>query len=164
MVWAVEKLAENGIGEPLPGSVRAYAGKVEDKRDDSTGSQEQSDTDSQAIKYILKTGTPGHWIPFVPIRDSEDYQIILKGLGGEVGSNSGRQLFPYGRILRKIHSKELLVREEAVPRTGVQVSRMFHRTRWIDGSTHLWVSRLVNTGAGEGSVGLQFDVVKSIRG
>jgi hypothetical protein len=32
------------------------------------------------------------------------------------------------------------------------------RSRWIDGSVHLWSARQKTTGAGEGQSGLRFDL------
>ena len=52
---------------------------------------------------------------------------------------------------------ELSLFEEEVPREGVRVTRSYQFTRWIDGSSHLWVGRRKGVGRGEGSSGLQFD-------
>jgi hypothetical protein len=60
-----------------------------------------------------------------------------------------------GRILESGH--ELSVFEEEVPREGVRVTRSYQYTRWIDGSSHLWIGRRKGIGRGEGSSGLQFD-------
>jgi hypothetical protein len=52
---------------------------------------------------------------------------------------------------------ELSLFEEKVPREGVRVTRSYQCTRWIDGSSRLWVGRRKGVGCGEGSSGLQFD-------
>jgi len=44
-----------------------------------------------------------------------------------------------------------------VPREGVKVTRQFERTRWIGGSTLLWVGLRKQVGKGEGSSALRFD-------
>jgi len=33
-----------------------------------------------------------------------------------------------------------------------------NRSRWLDGSTHLWIARRKTSGQGEGSSGLKFDL------
>ncbi len=50
------------------------------------------------------------------------------------------------------------IREEEVARTGTHVVRMPCRTRWIDGSTHVWIARRRTVGAGEGWSGLRYDL------
>jgi hypothetical protein len=50
--------------------------------------------------------------------------------------------------------------EEEVPRGGARVLRRFEHTRWVDGSTFLWLARRKQAGAGEGSSGLRFDLVE----
>jgi hypothetical protein len=45
-----------------------------------------------------------------------------------------------------------------VPRAGTSVVRLCCRSRWIDGSTHLWIARRKSAGAGEGSSGLRYDL------
>jgi hypothetical protein len=47
--------------------------------------------------------------------------------------------------------------EEQVPRAGVTVRRTLYRARWSDGSTHVWIARRKQTGAGETQTGLRFD-------
>jgi hypothetical protein len=47
--------------------------------------------------------------------------------------------------------------EEEVPREGARVTRSYQYTRWLDGSTLLWVGRRKGAGRGEGLSGLRFD-------
>ena len=68
---------------------------------------------------------------------------------------------PAGRVLSPTGLADpgrYLVHEEEVPRTGTRVVRGTHRTRWIDGSTHLWTARRLQAGYGEASSGLRYDV------
>jgi len=62
-----------------------------------------------------------------------------------------------GRVLGS--GEELSLFEEEVPREGVRVTRSYQFTRWIDGSSHLWIGRGKVVGSGEGSGGLKFDVL-----
>jgi hypothetical protein len=48
--------------------------------------------------------------------------------------------------------------DEEIPRDGMEVERVVFRTRWIDGSTHLWVARRRFSGAGETASALRFDL------
>jgi hypothetical protein len=66
---------------------------------------------------------------------------------------------PQGLIFDPRH--ELLLQgDEEVPREGARVTRSYQYSRWIDGSTHLWIGRRKRPGRGEGSSGLRFDVVE----
>jgi hypothetical protein len=65
-----------------------------------------------------------------------------------------------GRILES--GEKLSLFEEEVPREGVRVTRSYQFTRWIDGSSHLWVGRRKDVGRGEGSSGLRFDSLEAM--
>ena len=52
---------------------------------------------------------------------------------------------------------KLALFDEEIPREGVRVTRQFERTRWIGGSTLLWVGLRKQVGRGEGSSALRFD-------
>ena len=66
-------------------------------------------------------------------------------------------------MLRRAHGELLNARarlalfDEEIPREGVRVTRQFERTRWIGGSTLLWVGLRKHVGKGEGSSALRFD-------
>ena len=47
--------------------------------------------------------------------------------------------------------------EEEVPRSGVQVTQSFQRTRWHGGEVFVWLGVRKQTGRGEASSGLAFD-------
>ena len=52
------------------------------------------------------------------------------------------------------------VHEEEVPRAGRRVTRTSRYTRWVDGSTHVWIGRRTSTGCGEAWSGLRFDLLE----
>lgn len=54
------------------------------------------------------------------------------------------------------------VHEEEVPRAGVRVTQRFQRTRWHDGRAWVWLGARKQTGRGESSSGLAFDVARDI--
>jgi hypothetical protein len=62
-----------------------------------------------------------------------------------------------GRILTPRPGWKLDLYEEEVPREGVRVTRNYQYTRWLDGSTHVWVGRRKDIGRGEGASELRFD-------
>jgi len=147
MVWAVEHTTENGIGQPWPGYERAFSGKGHVTSDDTEGEA------SLALKYLIQTTVPEHWTPFLPVLlDDQKRQVALEKTA--MRDPIKGLIEPAGRILQGI----LQVREEEVPHAGVEVSRVVRRSRWIDGSTHLWIARRKRAGTGEGSSGLRFDV------
>jgi hypothetical protein len=69
---------------------------------------------------------------------------------------------PAGRVLRPTGLADpdvYRIPEEEVGRSGTRVLRAAHRTRWVDGSTHLWTARRRRAGLGEAASGLRYDVV-----
>jgi len=109
-------------------------------------------------RYRLSSFVPSNWVPLLPVQ--------LKGPAGETISRlrRGAVLQPDGsqqvyRALGDVLNAEptLLLFDEEVPREGVKVTRQFERTRWIGGSTLLWVGLRKQVGRGEGSSALRFD-------
>jgi hypothetical protein len=104
------------------------------------------------LRYVVQTATPEHWIPFLPVSvDPARGTVALER--GAMLSAAGGLTGPAGRLLVSPQP----VWEEEIPRTGITVSRVVVRSRWLDGSTHLWISRRTTTGSGEASSGLAFD-------
>jgi hypothetical protein len=69
----------------------------------------------------------------------------------------GQPIETAGEILRVPGT--YAIAEEEVPRAGRTVERRYQRSRWIDGTSFLWIGRQVVTGRGEGSSGLVFDQI-----
>ena len=70
-------------------------------------------------------------------------------------------LRPRGRLLAPmVKDPTLRLREEEVPREGARATRAYQLTRWIDGTTLLWLGRRKGVGRGEGSSGLRFDTAE----
>ncbi len=154
LVWAVETTTEDGVGRPGSGRERAT--------DTPSGAPEPAPTDAP-LRYRLQSTVPVNWIPFLPVQvDAARRAVALQRaamqryVDGELVA-----VAPHGRILNPTglaDPRAYLVREEEVPRSGVRVLRAAHRTRWIDGSTHLWTARRVRAGAGEAASGLRYDI------
>jgi hypothetical protein len=190
MVWAVESRVPDGVRGSRDGAqvARAYAAalsvleqSLHPDRVDGAGADGGGVAEPAELRYVLGTGMPGNWIPFLPVhRPSSTHAIRLQRA-------SMPQFFPAGAprvrpvtsILRQgmgdpaasvgrypdvlddgdAAPSPAFVNEEEVPRSGVVVRGRMQRGRWIGGTTVQWYGRQVATGRGEGSSGLRFDVV-----
>lgn len=160
LAWGVERTVENGVGDGWIGHERDAASRP-DKED--TPPPDVAGETEFGLQYVLETQVPIHWIPLVPISiDAVNGQIALeraamvRDVGGEL-----ERVEPAGRILRPAVSPYHIAEEE-VPRTGLVLSRVACRSRWIDGSTHLWIARRRGAGQGPGSSGLRYDDAAAI--
>jgi hypothetical protein len=108
--------------------------------------------------YRVATEVPDHWFPLMPeqLADQESVRLRLVPLTRLVDGQPVN-LMPIGSLLP---SNDAWLYEEEVPRSGVQVTRVWQHARWHDGSRHLWQARRKLTGHGEGSSGLRFDQVE----
>lgn len=149
LAWAVERLIESPAERPL----NRFEAFLEQKRRRDQESPPQPTTTPEILRYQLATEVPDYWVPLLPVRTEQGLRLkrgaVLKTDGALEPVHS------LGRILESGH--ELSLFEEEVRREGVRVTRSYQFTRWIDGSSHLWVGRRKDVGRGEGSSGLQFD-------
>jgi hypothetical protein len=71
---------------------------------------------------------------------------------------------PRGQLLREGldngGAAAYFIHEEEVPRAGIEVTRSFQRTRWTDGGVIVWMGMRKQTGRGEASSGLRFDILQ----
>jgi hypothetical protein len=149
MVWGVEETIEGGAGRPRPGHERSVA-RIP-----------LPPPPPGVLSYRIQTDVPAHWIPFVPVTiDAARGSIALERAGMPNPSGPGL-IEPAGRILRPSAraGQPYQVFEEEVSRAGTRVTRVVCRSRWTDGSTHLWIARRKTAGLGEASSGLVFDTV-----
>ena len=151
MNWAIEFEVEGGIGQPLYGA-------EEDARNRPAPLPPGGPVQAGAvIRYQIETPVPTDWFPYVPVEITNVVtQVVLRQ--GEVERGAPSLIVPKGRVLPGV--KEL--REQEVPRTGVRITRVANRSRWLDGSTHLWIARRKTSGKGEGSSGLRFDNITPV--
>lgn len=152
MAWAVERIVESPIGRPLD---RSEAFNRARRQGTNEAAATQATGVPTPVSYRLVTDVPDHWLPLFPQRVAQGSPSTLLERGGT----------PRGRILdpgrgTATTTNTLYLNEEEVPRSGARVTRGFQYTRWIDGSTHLWVGRRKGAGRGEGSSGLRFDVLE----
>jgi hypothetical protein len=160
MAWGVERIIPNAIGEPRPGRER-------DAAVDNTSPVEPaiSNDTSSPLRYLVETKIPVNYIPLlgVPVQGTNTF-VLQRGANVRPQVNPGgtptfTPVPPAGKILRPDDGalSPYNIVDEEVPRTGLIIQRAVYRTRWIDGSTHLWMARRRRAGAGEAQSGLRFD-------
>jgi hypothetical protein len=149
LAWAVERLTENAVGQPWPGQERSQA--INAARTEGPAPSAPAPT-GQGLRYRTQTPVPDNWIPLVPVTvDPARGDVALER--GTIFGEWGQQVEPKGRLLATLDQ----LREEELPKQGLRAIRRAHRSRWTDGSTHLWFSRARLPGEGEGASGLRFD-------
>lgn len=114
--------------------------------------------------YRLMSTVPRNWIPYVSTHlegQHRQTQLVQARMVRDT-RNTLEAVEPLGRILGSTIGDAMphTLDEEAVARHGTRITIHRQRTRWIDGSTHVWIGRKVGPGRGEGSSGLKFDYLK----
>lgn len=108
------------------------------------------------LSYRFASIIPENWIPYIAVRREVGKRSILLERANMIRNDptlSPDPLLPKTLLL----NSSLKVNEETVSRAGLKVQLNYQRTRWINGSTYLWMGRNVGPGRGEGSSGLRFD-------
>lgn len=167
LVWAVQDILPNQLGK----GVSAYESS---RLPEALSPSGQSDK----MKFILGTPVPKNWIPFLPVSlDGAQKEMILQRARMP---DSPAKDWPRGVLLseptttplkyydekdpnKEMTSNGYFVREEAIPRAGLEVYRHYQRARWVNGETVTWIGRKKKVGKGEGSSGLVFDQLTYIR-
>jgi len=164
MVWAIEETLEGGLGQAFPGLERYQATRPANPAPPAPVPAGPH----PPLKYQIQTEVPENWIPFLPVLiDAVNGDIALQ-IAAMLRTRPGQApepILPRGRILNPtgVGGADYQIREEEVSRDGTRVNRLVRRSRWIDGSTHLWIARRRTPGAGEGSSGLKYDLAKPNR-
>ena len=147
LAWAVERVVESATGRPL----NRFEAALEKQRREQEAPPPP--TAPGTSRYRLSTEVPDYWVPLLPARVGQGLRLRR---GAVLKTDGTQETVPaLGRILEAGQALELF--EEEVPREGIRVTRSYQFTRWIDGSSHLWVGRDKHVGSGEGSSGLRFD-------
>lgn len=123
------------------------------------------------VRYEVMNRVPENWIPFIPVHvpgDNRQIQLQRASLPRRLEGDPtpGEKVKPRTALLREgldvNPAVPYYVHEEEVPRSGIQVSQAFQRTRWTNGRVFVWLGARKRVGRGEGSSGLQFDQLVSI--
>jgi hypothetical protein len=118
------------------------------------------------IRYWVMSSVPENWIPFLPVHvDGSNREIQLQRAAMprilDGAPDPPAKVQPRTVLLRQgldlCPAQTYFVHEEEVPRAGARLFQAFARTRWTDGSVHVWQRVRRQTGRGEGSSGLRFD-------
>jgi hypothetical protein len=155
MAWAVEAVTEDATGRPWPGRERALGIPDEEVVPPET---------TAPLRYRLQTTVPVNWIPLLPVQvDEARREVALERAAMQRFMDGAlTSIEPVGRVLRPPGLTPYRIREEEVARTGAKVIRADRRTRWTDGSTHLWTSRRRRAGTGEAASGLRYDLAEPV--
>lgn len=146
MVWAIESIVPSGAG-----------GNRRVKSDLARYEQNFVPADPDAkIRYLIGTSVPKNWIPFIPVHKEGSQQEIRLQRAKIPNAPP-----PVSQLLTEQQPVHF-IEEEEVPRAGVIVSRMYKRTRWLNGQTYLWIGRNKTIGRGEGWSGLMFDQILTV--
>jgi hypothetical protein len=136
MAWAVERTVQSSSGDP----------RSRDDEERLVNAVEDLQPGAE-LQYLLQTEVPRHWIPFVPISIGTGTIALRKGTLADAD-------LAQGILLRPI---PLTIRDEEIPREGVQVRRIPALARDAHGRYLRWITRRTRIGRGEGSSGLSFD-------
>lgn len=149
LAWGVERLVESAAERPL----NRFEAYLEQERQRTQESLPQPAATAEMLHYRLLSEVPDYWIPLMPVKTAKGLRLrrgaVLKTDGSQATVRA------QGRILES--SQQLSLFEEEVPREGIRVTRSYQFTRWVDGSSHLWIGRCKGAGRGGASSGLRFD-------
>jgi hypothetical protein len=143
MAWAVEHVVQGAIENRLePAAV-------------PDAPQRTLPTPTGLPQYRLATDVPVNWTPLLPQRVAEppSLRLVRAAMLAPDGSNATRPA--HGELLNA--TARLALFDEEVPREGAKVTRQFEYTRWLGGSTLIWIGLRKRVGRGEGSSALRFD-------
>ena len=143
MVWAIESIVPSAAG----GNRRITTNATRYDQDFVAADPEAK------IRYLIGTNLPKNWIPFIPVHKEGSLQEIRLQRAKIPNAPP-----PASQLLTEQQPVHF-IEEEEVPRAGVIVSRMYKRTRWLNGKTYLWIGRSKTVGRGEGWSGLMFDQI-----
>jgi hypothetical protein len=153
MAWGIEHLTTSASGEPRTGTQRdADVNAARNVQPPSTGS-------GFPLRYEIESEVPMYWVPLLPRVETPPNPSIVLQRGQLEKAISDTETGPVKSLSRILNPADTpyLIDEEEVPRSGLRVERVAYRSRWVDGSSHLWVQRRRRIGAGESQSGLQFD-------
>jgi len=149
LAWAVETKVQDGLE------------RVIDRRSTWIAPGKLPPGTRDLPAYRVETVVPDYWLPLAPEQLADQKSIRLRLVPMEVDVGGTPQATePKGLLLVANDSDgRLWLFEEEVPREGTLVDRLYRYARWQDGRTTLWTARRRQTGRGEGSSGLRFDIL-----
>lgn len=153
LAWGVERSYEGPTGDPIRRRLQsAGAGPVEPQP-----------PPGDAWAYRLSTPIPAHWIPFVPEPLDSGGMILRRGRMQAWDELDASVVGARGRFLLPNPAGPLRIREEAIPRGGLELTAGWQLSRGADGQVVLWMSRAKRPGHGERGSGLEMDRIERKR-
>jgi hypothetical protein len=137
LAWAVEDVAPDADGVPTQGYER--------------GQPPIPPAPLAILRYQLETQVPPAWFALLP----QESAGALVDFAVAAIAPTGPQ--PWGRVVPALATAPLP--EQAIPRAGLRLQRVYCRSRWLDGSTYLWAARRRLLGSRGPSSGLVYDRV-----
>ncbi len=121
-----------------------------------------------AVRYDAMNSVPENWIPLIPVHvpnNNREIQLqraaMPRILAGD--TNPPQKVQPLTALLRQgldlNPAQTYFLHEEEVPRAGARVTQYFSRSRWTQGQVFTWLRVQKQTGRGEASSGLAFDLL-----
>ncbi|MFK8008015.1 MAG: hypothetical protein AB8H03_16780 [Saprospiraceae bacterium] len=160
MVWAIESIIPNELGKGQNG----YEAFLFRQKYMGLSDPKSSQGNATFTYEFISDSIPDNWIPFIPNKIKTDYReikLIRGAIEKRLKPNSldKTPIQPFGIILNEV-ATPYFINEEEIPRSGIQVSRTYQRTRWTNGKVYTWIGRRKKAGRGETSSGLKYDNIK----
>lgn len=164
MVWGIENriMLPSGFskfGNEAARETRHYHEYCKRNENDSESAP------TAPVRYQSINSVPENWIPFIPVhvhnnnREVQQRKTamprIIKCVEEITRVRPRTILLQDG--LNSENKKPYYIHEEEVPRSGIQVTHSFQRTRWYGGKVVNWFGVRKRVGCGEVSSGLLFD-------
>ena len=171
MVWGVERTIQLATGDPKHGleaarQTRAYFEAIVAAQPD--GALPPAFPPSAPIRYEVMSTVPENWIPFIPVHvegSNREIQLQRAALPRVIAGDRENpvKIQPRTGLLRegldRTSAELYFVHEEEISRAGTVLAQLYQRTRWTDGRVLVWLRVRRQTGRGEGTSGLGFDLL-----
>ncbi len=176
MVWGVEEIISNPFGggrdgETLAKQTAQLINTVIEPPPPATSGKLSSEG------WVYKAGTmmAENRIPFIPVATTNSQAQVLgkrtvvlqRAATPRVADGfTPVRIRPRTRLLGYNGKPEnekpdpLFIFEEEVPRTGMELSLIWKRARWLNGQTFTWLARKKKVGKGEIDANFRFDTLK----
>jgi hypothetical protein len=152
MAWAVEHQLQGDLDAPVDAH-EAYLQRIQ------ANGLSAAPASGSSLYYTVEIPPPDNWIPMVPVRTPQGALYLRRGTLEILTAHGPIYVPPRALILHP--GQPFFLADHVVPRSGIQAERYFRRTRAMDGTTYLWLSRKSGPGTGMGWSGLRFDVVQT---
>jgi hypothetical protein len=149
LAWAIERTLPDPAGHPRSATERAARAPATDL----------PATSAADLVYRIQTDVPLNWFPLLPVALAPGSpEVALER--GVLLRDAGAAPEPSGRILNPSSlNTPYRLAEDALPRTGITVTRGAHLARTADGGTHLWLSRRRRRTSAQDTSSLRFDTL-----